>query len=220
MKGCKKKRHLSLSVVTACLAFLEVWNHPFLSLQTENQNISPTCLLPSSALPHTAMFLSPALCPQSYLTLCHTLKKLENSWDALRSTLIFQNLHAPFWPKKTLQNLHHFATQLNSNIEDHHTSASAQSLRGWTVHMGLCPNLHLKLGQDSTSDCMCATWKPSHLLTLLWNVLLFPPLNKPSSLTGKLLAKWVLPGQGTTCCPLGFKNLKVSQYSEATLAYF
>ncbi len=116
MKVCKKKRHLSLSVVTACLAFLEGWNHPFLSLQTENQNISPTCLLPSSALPHTAMFLPPALCPQSYLTLCHTFKRLENSWDALCSTLIFQNLHAPFWPKKTLQNLHHFATQLNSNI--------------------------------------------------------------------------------------------------------
>ncbi len=45
-----------------------------------------------------------------------SFKRLENSWDALCSTLIFQNLHAPFWPKKTLQNLHHFATQLNSNI--------------------------------------------------------------------------------------------------------
>lgn len=74
----QKKRHLWMTVVTTCLALFEGWKHPLLSLQTENQNISPACLLPSSALPHTAMFLSPALCPRSY-----------HSWDALYCTLIF-----------------------------------------------------------------------------------------------------------------------------------
>lgn len=85
----RKKRHLWMTVVTTRLALLEGWKHSLLSLQTENQNISPACLLPSSALPHTAMFLSPALCPRSYLTLSHTSERLKNSWDALNCTLIF-----------------------------------------------------------------------------------------------------------------------------------
>lgn len=71
------------------------------------------------------------------------------------------------------------------------------------------PGIHFSLCVRARSR---VTWKRSHLLTLQRNILLFPPLTKPS--TGKLLAKWALPGHGTTCCPLQFTYPKVTHNSD------
>lgn len=95
---------------------------------------------------------------------------------------------------------------------------------GSTVHKGLWPNFdqHLVMSKG-----MERSGPGTHLRLCVCYLEAFTSANasmehiavsstkKPWSLTGKLLAKWALPGHGTNCCPLHFKNPMVSQYSEA-----
>lgn len=161
---------------------------PSLSLQTENQNISPACLLPSSALPHAAMFLSLTLCPQAYLILSHTSGEHWNT--PLHFDLSQENLHVTF-VYKTLSILHTdtilSVSYLNGNIQENYTSLSLKtsicaisdwfnSAYGTKISILSWAKVCRETSLELTSDCVCAIWKCSHLLMLPWNILLFPPL--------------------------------------------
>lgn len=183
------------------------------------------------------MFLSPALCPQSYLTLSHTY---ERAWRTAEThcTALWSFMWEPacaFQPKENTSELQilHICTILSACwtvtskkiiLCEPWKPASVQFQMGSIVHMWLWPNFDHYLVM---SKGMERFGPGTHLRLCVCYLEAFTSANasmkhfavsstkKPWRLTGKLLAKWALPGHGTNCCPLHFKSLKVRQYSEA-----
>lgn len=184
------------------------------------------------------MFLSPALCPRSYLTLSHSYESLENSWDALHCTLIFHErtcmcLSAQRKHFRTSNSPYTVCTILSACwtvtskkiiLCKPWKPASVQFQMGSIVHMWLWPNfdhyLVMRKGMERFGPgthlrlCVCYLEAFTSANAFMEHFAV-SSTKKPWRLTGKLLAKWALPGHGTNCCPHRFKSLKVRQYSEA-----
>lgn len=232
MKGCKRRgtfgwllwRHVSLSL-------RDESTHSFLSRQktrTFRQHVS------FLHLPYLTQqcFCLPLFVPG--LTLLYPT--LLRGWRTAEThcTVLWSFTREPacaFLPKENTQELQILCictilsvTSKKITLCKPWKPASFQFLMGSTVHKGLWANFdqHLVISKG-----MERSGPGTHLRLCVCYLEAFTSANasmehiavsstkKPWSLTGKLLAKWALPGHGTNCCPLHFKNLKVSQYSEA-----